>query len=86
VIAMTTYWFKQRQFGYGATPVTWQGWVITIGSVLVIAAATAWLTTLSAINPWFWVAVLIDAVVIIAILEIARRKTEGGWRWHWGNE
>jgi hypothetical protein len=81
---MATYWFKPKQFGYGATPVTWQGWAVTIGSVLIIAAATAWLTTLTAFSPWFWVAVLVDIAVIVGLLEITRRKTEGEWRWRWG--
>lgn len=27
------YWFKRRRYGYGWTPVTWQGWV-TIGIYL----------------------------------------------------
>jgi hypothetical protein len=83
---MTTHWFRPKQYGYGATPVTWQGWTITLGSVLIIAASTAWLTTLNALSPWFWVAVLVDALVIIALLEIARRTTEGEWRWRWGKE
>jgi len=81
---MATYWFKPKQFGYGATPVTWQGWAVTIGSVLIIAAATAWLTTLTAFSSWFWVAVLVDIAVIVGLLEITRRKTEGEWRWRWG--
>ena len=25
---MTTYWFRPKRYGYGATPVTWQGWVL----------------------------------------------------------
>jgi hypothetical protein len=83
---MTTYWFRPKQYGYGATPVTWQGWAITIAAVLVVAAATSWLTTLTAVNPWFWVAVLMDAVVIVALLAVTRRKTEGEWRWRWGDE
>jgi hypothetical protein len=86
VIAMTIYWFRPKQYGYGATPVTWQGWAITLGSVLIIVASTAWLTTLHALSPLFWVAVLVDALVIVALLEITRRKTEGEWRWRWGKE
>jgi hypothetical protein len=27
---VTAYWFKQRRFGYGATPVTWQGWMLML--------------------------------------------------------
>ena len=83
---MNTYWFKPKQYGYGATPVTWQGWAVTAVFAMIIAAATLWLTTLTAVSLWFWVALLIDAVVIVAILEISRRKTEGEWLWRWGSE
>ena len=26
---MTRYWFKPKRYGYGATPVTWEGWAFT---------------------------------------------------------
>jgi hypothetical protein len=26
---MAEYWFKPKRYGYGATPVTWQGWAVT---------------------------------------------------------
>jgi O-antigen/teichoic acid export membrane protein len=82
---MTTHWFRPKQYGYGATPVTWQGWVITIAAVIVLVAATYSLTALSAINLWFWAVVLIDAVVIAALLVVSRQKTDGEWRWRWGD-
>jgi O-antigen/teichoic acid export membrane protein len=82
---MTTYWFRPKQYGYGATPTTWQGWVITIAAVIVVVAATSWLTALSVVNPWFWAAVLVDAVVIAALWVVSRRKTDGEWRWRWGD-
>jgi hypothetical protein len=82
---MTTYWFRPKRYGYGATPTTWQGWVVTLVAVLVVIAATASLTRLSAIDPWFWVAALIDAVVIAALLTVCRQKTDGEWRWRWGD-
>ena len=25
------YWFSPKRFGLGATPVTWQGWALTLG-------------------------------------------------------
>ena len=82
---MTTYWFRPKQYGYGATPVTWQGWAITIAAVIVVFAATLKLTTVSAAAPWFWAAVLIDAAVIAALWVVSRRKTDGEWRWRWGD-
>jgi hypothetical protein len=81
---MTTYWFKPRQFGYGATPITWQGWVLSLAGMIVVVAATAWLTTLTAVDPRFWLALVIDAAVIAALLIVSRRKTDGEWRWRWG--
>ena len=27
---MPRYWFRQKNFGYGATPNTWEGWVLSI--------------------------------------------------------
>jgi hypothetical protein len=81
---MTTYWFKPRQFGYGATPISWQGWVLSLAGMIVVVAATAWLTTLTAVDPRFWLALAIDAAVIAALLVVSRRKTDGEWRWRWG--
>ena len=30
------YWFRQKKFGYGATPNTWQGWVVVIASSALV--------------------------------------------------
>ncbi|MDB5444119.1 MAG: hypothetical protein JWP86_3102 [Phenylobacterium sp.] len=34
-------WFRPKDFGYGATPITWKGWLATLLFVLVILATTA---------------------------------------------
>lgn len=31
-------WFRRKTFGYGWTPQTWQGWLITIASAAVVIA------------------------------------------------
>jgi hypothetical protein len=36
---MTPYWFKPKRYGYGATPVTWQGWALTLAATLVVAGS-----------------------------------------------
>jgi uncharacterized membrane protein len=81
---MTTYWFRPKRYGYGATPVTWQGWAITLAALVVVVVATIRLSTLSAVDPQFWAIVVFDAVVITALWIISRRKTDGEWRWRWG--
>ena len=25
-----SYWFRPKRYGYGATPITWQGWLLTV--------------------------------------------------------
>jgi len=35
---MPRYWFRQKQFGYGATPNTWQGWLFTVAGALLVSA------------------------------------------------
>ena len=43
-MAENSYWFKRRRYGYGWVPVTWQGWLVLAGYlVLVVAMAFAFL-------------------------------------------
>jgi hypothetical protein len=83
---MPKYWFRQKTFGYGATPSTWQGWALTIVSCLalfglVLMGPAIRDNTLRAL----WM--ILGAVVIIAPTTlIVWRKTEGGWRWRNGND
>jgi hypothetical protein len=86
---MTRYWFKPKSYGYGATPVTWEGWAVTLAAVIVVAGsvvamnrlvaqsnAVAWLTwaALIAAGTWWFV-------------QFCRRRTDGEWRWRrsWSN-
>jgi hypothetical protein len=32
------YWFKRKIYGWGWAPVTWQGWLVTLGFVALLAA------------------------------------------------
>jgi hypothetical protein len=78
---MPKYWFKQKSFGYGATPNTWQGWTLTlVGLVLILGVA--WESQqFSDRTTQFLVALSGIAVVGIPLTVISYFKTEGGWVW-----
>lgn len=75
-------WFRPKKFGYGATPVTWQGWAVIAAAVSAIAAAARLILVSHAGAPWAWTAFVAAAAAVLALLWIVcRRKSEGEWRW-----
>lgn len=73
------YWFAPHLFGYGATPVTWQGWALILGFVAVIVALNAVLAN-------DLTRVIVSVGLTVPFLVIAYLKTDGGWHWRWGVE
>ena len=78
---MNKYWFKPRRYGLGAYPSTWEGW-------LSLAAFTL-ITVLASIafppdqRPLAF-AGSIGAIVVMFVW-LAWIKTDGDWRWRWGD-
>ncbi|GAA4765167.1 hypothetical protein GCM10023219_07480 [Stakelama sediminis] len=71
------YWFAPKLFGWGATPVTWQGWLSTGAFVLLLMVGMRILPNHAA-----RLAYALPLTLGFALL--ACRKTDGGCRWHWG--
>jgi len=80
---MNTYWFKPRDKGYGATPVTWEGWVVTVAAMVVVVMSSLLVPLLADGTYWGLAALVIDVLVIVALLIVGKRKTDGEWRWRW---
>jgi hypothetical protein len=80
------YWFRPKSFGYGATPVTWEGWLLTLGSTLVTGTAIL-AAVLAEVHKWpdrriFQVICLIVVgVTQFATIIVACLKTNEDWRW-----
>jgi hypothetical protein len=83
---MTRYWFRPKRYGYGATPVTWEGWVLTAGIAAVVALSVVAINLLadrSNVGAWLaWAA--FTAIAVLWMVRICRQRTNGEWRWRWG--
>jgi hypothetical protein len=84
---MTTYWFRPKRYGYGAAPVTWQGWLATLLMAIILAGSVLAMNHLidrSSLVGWLiWAGII--AVIVLGFVELTRRKTDGEWRWRWGD-
>ncbi|ACI50383.1 conserved hypothetical protein [Gluconacetobacter diazotrophicus PA1 5] len=84
-------WFRAKRYGYGAgLPVTWQGWALFGAFVVALSFPPMMLPqfVLARSNAWVVVPALVvfDLIATLVFLLICRRKTEGGWRWRWGDQ
>jgi hypothetical protein len=85
MVAMTEYWFRPKRYGYGATPITWQGWAVTLGTVAAMVAVSLFLRLTERNYSALAVMLGFDALAIVFLFIVAHRKTEGGWGWRWGD-
>jgi hypothetical protein len=76
------YWFKRRRYGYGWTPVRWQGWVAVAGTLIVITVAAIIFGNAPYSNEglWFYLNTVLLAVVLLLILA-AKYGPKPKWRW-----
>lgn len=74
---MSDAWFRPKRLGYGATPASWQGWLLTAVLTAVLLAIGALAAKRGEIYLLLMIPVLLGFALIIA------QKTEGGLRWRW---
>jgi len=80
------YWFRPKSFGYGATPTTWEGWAVTLGSALVtnvgiLAAVAAEALRWPHRHLILAAGLALALVSLVVTIVVARAKTDGEWRW-----
>ena len=72
-------WFRPKRFGWGMTPVTWQGWALTIGGMIAVIALMR-----SPLPDWVRGG---GAMLVLAgLIAVAARRTDGSLRWRWGGD
>ena len=82
------YWFKPKDYGYGAQPCSWEGWLMTLGLILAIVgiAALVGLFDPNIVPKDIFRFLFYEALFIILFVVIARRKTKERWGWRWGKK
>lgn len=83
---MAKYWFRQKRFGYGATPNSWQGWLFTIVSAALTVAVIIAADFMRSDGMRLLLIVIGLPLVLVPTVLISRAKTEGGWHWRSGND
>lgn len=71
------YWFIAKRYGIGATPVTWQGWALSLAFAVALIIDVQ-------LSPSDIVTLVVGAILLFSFTYIAWLKTDGGWRWRWG--
>ena len=81
-------WFKPKTYGYGATPVTWQGWAIVAGFVAaVVLLAWGLIGFDRSESPGVFNLIMFFTfalLLVVAVWIVSKRNTDGEWRWRWG--
>jgi len=82
---MERQWFRAKSYGWGWTPSTWQGWVITfIYAAIVAAFALVFLRPNFGMAGWieFGAAIVVASALLIGICYLTGEKP----RWQWGDK
>ncbi len=80
----TDFWFTPRRYGHGATPSTWQGWAAIVAFPIVVAlAALGLMWALPGVLGVVAFVIFITAATL-GFIAFIRKKTDGEWRWRWG--
>jgi hypothetical protein len=77
------YWFKRKLYGWGWTPVKWQGWVVIALYVLVIVLFSLTIDDNSPTREVAFTFILPVVFLTALLIRICYKKGERP-RWQWG--
>ncbi len=82
-----TYWFKRRRYGWGWTPVTWQGWLTIIAFVAIVVGGGFTLQDVpdGEFTKEVGIYLIVVLVSAIALVRIGFAKGPKP-RWRWGKK
>jgi hypothetical protein len=78
-------WFAPKRYGLGSgLPIRWQGWAVLVGYLALLVPFHFLLQMPGALPKMAALGMILAAT--IWLIDIARRKTRGGWKWRGGGE
>ena len=82
------YWFKPKRYGYGMTPASWEGWLITLGFILILLGFGKYIGMFEAeADQSKDIAIkFISGVLVLSLLFVraSESRCDGELKWRWG--
>ncbi|MBL8685926.1 MAG: hypothetical protein JNK86_00455 [Alphaproteobacteria bacterium] len=76
------YWFRVKEYGYGAYPVSIQGWLCLLMFLGIYFADIFWIVSQDSITiTKILVAIAVFLLALGGLVWIARKKSNKPWRW-----
>jgi len=82
------YWFKPKNYGYGFTPISWEGWIATL-IFIVLLFISAYINNFDSpsLNSKGGLRFLLDVIILTSLFSlVSKEKLDGKLGWHWGNK
>lgn len=83
---MKKHWFKAKRYGWGWTPATWQGWIMTLLFIATALLNSYRLQLLTISVDTFIQNFIPELVALIFLFIILCAITGEKPGWHWGNK
>ncbi|MBX4181312.1 hypothetical protein KW807_00410 [Candidatus Parcubacteria bacterium] len=81
---MTKLWFKRKRYGWGWTPITWEGWVTVAVFALVIVWNFRRIDAIQHSGSDTLINFVPQTIVLLIILCVICWKKGESPRWQWG--
>ncbi|MEK9158141.1 MAG: hypothetical protein AAB638_03100 [Patescibacteria group bacterium] len=76
-------WFKRKTYGWGWTPATWQGWMLTVGYIVLILLFALTIDDGSPLREVVFTFIFPIVLLTVTFIRIVYKTGEKP-RWQWG--
>ncbi len=74
-------WFRVKRYGFGAgLPCSWEGWAVTAVFLAIVVGSSV----LKDLHPALHMAIVLGSTAIVLV--VVWLKSDGPWKWRWGDE